>query len=498
MQVLVALTRRAEDVVSRDELLALCWSGRIVGEDAIQRSIAKVRQLGKASGTFAVETIPRVGYRLVPIVLPALADGCTMPSGGRDSTQREPLNLAADLPRAAQAVTKLPSVGVLPLLNLTGDVTLDYFVDGISEDIITALSRFHEFRTAPRGATFTHRGNSGDPAETGRRMGLQYILTGTVRQAEDRVRVSVELTHCASGQQIWRDSFDRGFAGVFDLQDELSRSVAAVLFPALRSAEVEQARHIKARDTTAYDLYLRALPHMWAGVREDILQAIALLRDSLEREPTAAVLGALSFSLLLAPPLGAMPRADALPEALRLARRAMELDFSDSFIQATYSTALSVTSTDHGQVALHAEEAVRLNPSSAFAWGALGVSRCLIGEFEHGLVGLEMATRLSPSDVLVYFWRTFEAAAAFALERFEEGVSAARSAMMHNPNYGTAHRLLAANLAMLGRTGEAREVTRRRDLEQRTSLEEIGAMGLFQQTSIMARYVAAQRLCGVT
>lgn len=509
MQVLVALARRANTVVSRDELVDLCWAGRIVGEDAIQRAIAKVRRLGEASNAFVIETIAKVGYRLIPTEPHAAVTAdreWTIRNSklGRNGLPASWLPEEAALPDAvldlsemALSLTRLPSIGVLPFLNLTGDPGQDYFVDGVTEDIITALSRFHEIRTAPRGSTFAIGRMLVDPAEIARNIGVHYVLTGSIRMADGRVRVSAELVQGESGAQVWRDGFDRALTGIFELQDELSRSVAAVLVPALRNAEVERAERKPARDLSAYDLYLRALPHMWAGTKKGVVEAIALLRQSLEREVNPATLAALAFSLLTAPPLGAPLQSEAAREALRHARGAIALDAGDAFAQAIYAIALAVNAADRGQVIPHAQKAVRLNPSSAFAWGALGTARCLLGDFDHGIESLELAVRLGPSDDVVYLWLSFLATAHFALERYAESIAAAREAVLNNPNFGTAHRLLAASLALSGSVDEAHTVTRQRDLAQRTTLGEIHAMRLFQQEPIMERYLAAQAVCGV-
>lgn len=482
MQVLVALARRAEEVVGRDALLNLCWAGRVVSEDAIQRAIAKVRRLGEASGAFAIETIPKVGYRLIPLEPQIPVDNDT------------PVHFASE---EGVAPTRLPSIGVLPFLNLTGEADQNCFVDGMTEDIITALSCFREIRTAPHGSTFGLRRKPFDLREIALDLGVHYVLTGTMRMANRRMRVTAELVDCEDRTQVWRNSFDREIIDVLELQEELSRSVTAVLVPALQNAEVERAKRKSVGDLSAHDFYLRALPHMWAGTKEDVLKAITFLRQSLRHEASASALAALSFSLLTAPPLGAASPEKTLPEAIHIAHAAIELDAGDAFAQAVYGLALAFNSADRGQIVLHTEEAVRLNPSSALAWGCLGAARNLTGDFERGLESLELAIRLSPSDASLYLWLTFLAAANFALERYEEGVVAARQAVLHNPNFGTAHRLLAANLALSRNIDEARTVTQTRDIVQKTSLGELRNMRLFQQASVMERYVAAQGLCGV-
>jgi len=310
--------------------------------------------------------------------------------------------------------------------------------------------------------------------------------------------VTAELTQCESRSQVWRERYDRSLRDIFQLQDELSRNVAAVMLPALQVAEVERVRRTPPNDPTAYDLYLRALPHMWAATREEIPAAISLLRQSLQRaSDDPAALCALSMSLILAAPLGAGPPAEALAEALAHATRAIELDEGHAFAQAVYSIALACTSSEHDQVILHAEDAVRLNPGSTFAWGALGLANHFAGHFDRALENLDLAVRMSPSDNFVYLWLTFVAASDFGLEHYENGIDAARKAIQRNPNFGTAHRLLAASLALTGRIEMARDVTRRRDAVQQTTISDIRAMRLFRQEAVIDRYLAAQRLCGV-
>lgn len=477
MQVLTVLAQANGAVLTRDELIAACWSGMVVGDNAIHRTISRLRELAEVFGadTFRIETIARVGYRLTHVATPGMA--------------RTPW---------ADAVTQKPFVGVLPFRNLSGDPQQDYFADGMTEEIITALSRFRELRTAPRSSTFAFKGDTDNVAEIGRVLRVHYVLTGSVRKADQCIRVTAELTHCANGAQVWRERYDRDLRDIFELQDEVSRNVAAVMLPALQIAEVERVKRKSPNDLTAYDVYLRALPHMWAATREEIPIAIVLLRQSLQHDNTdVAAQCALSWSLILAGPLGAAPPEETFAEALRHARQAIELDDTNAFAQAVYSIALASVSSEYDQVVLHAEDAIRLNPGSTFAWGALGMANHFAGRFGSALEHLDVAVKLSPSDSFAYMWLTFAAAASFALERYADGIDAARKAIQRNPNFGTPHRLLAANLALTQRLDLARDVTRRRDAVQQTSLRDLRAMRLFRQEAVVERYLAAQRLCGV-
>jgi TolB-like protein/DNA-binding winged helix-turn-helix (wHTH) protein len=512
MQVLAALVQAEGQVVTRDQLIERCWDGRVVGDAAITRCVGALRKLAAAcDNAFAIETLSKVGYRLVlqepergerqrDVPLAKGAEGAQSLVGYESLGDTTNPVFPLQLPRRPAMSTgpEKPSIGVLPFLNLSGDPEQEYFADGVTEDIITALSRFHELLTAPRSSTFAFKGRVIDVTEIVRRLGVQYLLTGSVRKASKRIRITAELVHCKSGAQVWRERYDRGLSDIFELQDELSRSVAAVVLPALQHAEVERVRRKAPGDLTAYDLYLRALPHMWAGTKDEIPKAITLLRQSLQHESAnVTALCALSWALILSAPLGAASPGKMLKEAFQHACKAIDLDEEDAFAQAVYSMALTQVSAEHDQAVLHAEESVRLNPASTFSWGTLGAVSHFAGHFERALESLNLAVRLSLSDNFLYMWLTLVTAADFALERYDEGIVVARQAIQRNPNFGTAHRLLAANLALAQRIDEAREVTRKRDVVQQTSLQELRALGLFRQEAVIERYIGAQRLCGM-
>lgn len=417
------------------------------------------------------------------------------PEGARAAPARP---AAVEPAEMARALAGKPSVAVLPFRNLSGDPEQDYFTDGVTEEIITALARFHALRVAARSASFPFKGSTLEGREIAGRLGVQYLLTGSMRRAANRIRVTAELTNAETGLQVWTDRYDRDLADIFDLQDDIGRTVAAVVEPAVRGAEIERARRKPTESLTAYDLYLRALPHLWAATREAIPRAIALLRQSLAHDADSApTLATLAWGLFMAPIEGIGRPGETLAEALELARRAVEQDREDAFAQAMYGFAVSGIADQYDQGCLHAEEAVRLNPGLPLAWGALGYTSNRRGDFARGIECLELAVRLGPSDGFLYFWLTGLAGAHFALGRHDEGIAWARKAVQRHPGFGTAHRLLAAHLVLAGHVEEAREISRRRDAVQRTTLTELRALRLFHQPDILDRYIAAQRACGV-
>jgi TolB-like protein len=395
-------------------------------------------------------------------------------------------------------VAEKPWIAVLPFQNMSGDPEQEYFADGVTEDIITALSRFRELVVIARGSSFAFKGKGLTLRQIARQLGVQYVLSGTMRKAGNRIRVSAELTNAGSDVQVWSDRYDRALVDVFDLQDDISRTVAAVVEPAVRDAEIERARGKPPASLSAYDLYLRALPHLWAGTGGDNTKAIELLRQSLRLDPTRTpTLAALAWGLVMASPLG----ADALPEtkieALGLARCAVERDGTNAFAQAVYGFTLFGPVGENHQGRIHSTEAVRLNPSSAFAWGVLGMISSMGGDYENAIECLDRSLALSPYDTMLHLWMTGLTSAYFALGRHEEGVAWARKSVQHNPGNGTGHRMLAANLAAAGRLEEARDVTRQRDAVQMTTIQELRAMRFFKQDEVLERYLAAQRMAGI-
>ena len=223
-----------------------------------------------------------------------------------------------------------------------------------------------------------------------------------------------------------------------------------------------------------------------------------MLRQSLRLDPTRSpTLAALAWGLVMASPLGADAPPETKVEALGLARRAVEQDGTDAFAQAVYGFTLFGPVGENDQGRIHAKEAVRLNPSSAFAWGVLGMVGSMAGDYEYAIECLDRSLVLSPYDNMLHLWMTGLTSACFALGRHQEGITWARRSVQHNPGNGTGHRMLAANLVPAGRLEEAREITRRRDATQKTTIRDLRAMRFFKQDDALERYLSAQQVAGV-
>jgi adenylate cyclase len=178
-----------------------------------------------------------------------------------------------------------PSIAVLPFANMSGDPEQEYFADGMVEEIITALSRIRWLFVIARNSSFTYKGQSVDVKQVGRELGVRYALEGSVRKASGRVRITAQLVDALSGAHLWADRFDGSLEDVFELQDQVAISVAGVIEPTLRQAEIEHARRKRPDNLDAYDLYLRALPFAFVGMPETADKALDLLEQAIAIEP---------------------------------------------------------------------------------------------------------------------------------------------------------------------------------------------------------------------
>jgi TolB-like protein/DNA-binding winged helix-turn-helix (wHTH) protein len=282
MQVLVALFQANGRVVSRDELIARCWEGRIVGEDAINRAISRLRRLSEVDqeASFQLETIPKVGYRL--IAKQSLATTEAGPAGDLPAVQSKQggiipalvavaaLVLVAVLfwfyPRPVTVVAssqQVPvpartSVAVLPFLNLSGDPKEEYFSDGMTEEITAALVKIPKLPVVGRTSAFQFKGKAEDLRAIGRALNAAYLLEGSVRKADNRVRVTAQLVRADTGDHVWTESYDRELRDVFSVQEDVAQAIAQALKIPLGLRARETLVSDRTTDTNSYQDYLRA------------------------------------------------------------------------------------------------------------------------------------------------------------------------------------------------------------------------------------------------
>src|SRR5262245_3409388 len=366
-------------------------------------------------------------------------------------------------PGAAPPLPDKPSIAVLPFDNMSGDPEQDYFADGIVEEIITALSRFKWLFVIGRNSSFTFKGRAVDIKEVGRRLGVRYVLEGSVRKAAAKVRITGQLIDAVTGVHIWADRFERDLTDVFALQDEVTFAVVSAIQPKLLQTETALAARRGPENLTAYDFYLRAVPQYYPATREGNAEAIRLAHRALELDPQFATVAALAGVCHMQNILWGYaidPQFDR-KEAIRLSRLALSIDDDDADTLAWASLISAFMVADCESEIETVDRAVALNPNSFNAWHCRGWVYRNAGLQEEAIRSFERAFRRSPLDPRLQFTFAGIGMALVELGRFDEAIVAGKKALRHNPFYSSTYRCLASAFAHLGRDAEAREAAAR-------------------------------------
>jgi adenylate cyclase len=376
---------------------------------------------------------------------------------------REEVKPAALAPKMAVAVAQLelalpdkPSIAVLPFADLSGDPEHEYFVDGMVEEIITALSRIRWLFVIARNSTFTYKGQAVDVKQVGRELGVRYVLEGSVRRGGNRVRIAAQLIEAETGAHLWADRFDGSLEDVFDLQDKVATSVAGVIEPALRAAETARAARRPTNDLSAYDLYLRAFAMKSTAYRQT-RGALALLEEAILRDPQyAPALGLAAVCChLLASDASAPDREAIRRQGVEFGRRAVEVGGDDPGALADSAMALAAFGEDIDAMMLLVDRALALNPGYARGWHSSGFLRLWAGQTDVAIEHAAMALRLSPR-AQAGITSFLIGAALFFSRRFAEAIPRLRVAIEDQPVFHTTYRFLAACYAHMGLLDEAR------------------------------------------
>jgi len=367
----------------------------------------------------------------------------------------------AEDPAPLLALPDKPSIAVLPFKNLSGDPEQEYFVDGMVEEIITALSRIRWLFVIARNSSFTYKGQSVDVKQVGRELGVRYVLEGSVRKGGGRVRITGQLIDAVTGTHLWADRFDGSLEDVFELQDKVAISVAGVIEPTLRQSEIERARRKRPDSLDAYDLYLRALPCAVAAMPEDADKALPLLGKAIELEPDFAAAHAMIAWCHEQRYLRGGMQEETKNAALRHARQAIAAGGDDAVALATAGFVIAVAGHDFETALTAFDRSFALSSSSALALSFSSIVRAWKGDDAIAVEQANRARRLSPFDPLIWMPYIGLAYAHFAAGRFEEAVAAASLATQSNPRFSVPHILHAAALGSLDRSEDAKIVVQR-------------------------------------
>jgi TolB-like protein len=361
-----------------------------------------------------------------------------------------------------------PSIAVLPFLNMSGDREQEYFADAVSEDIITALSRWRWFFVIARNSSFAYKGASVDVARVGRELGVRYVLEGSVRKVGERVRVNAQLVEAASATHIWAETFDRDLAHLLDMQDEITEQVVVAIEPAMRQSEGARLARKPLADLTALDCFQRGMWrlnkinwHLDGGARGDYGEALALFRKAVDLDPELP-LGHVGLARILYG--GALygwtshPRGDDLVEARDHARTAIGLDPRDALAYFAAAGA-SLYLGEHAMALDEARRTIALNPNFGFGHFRLGQVHLFGGRPREAVAPIERSLRFSPFDPQLGAMHRALALAHYHAGDYEAAVEQAKFALYLG--VGRAAGVLAASLVRLGRLDEAaREIAR--------------------------------------
>lgn len=370
---------------------------------------------------------------------------------------------AASSTRVALRLPEKPSIAVLPFDNMSGDPEQGYFADGMVEEIITALSRTRWLFVIARNSSFTYKGRAVDIKQVGRELGVRYVLEGSVRKAASRVRITGQLIDATTGAHLWADRFDGGLEDVFDLQEEVARSVVGAIAPKLEQAEIERAKRKPTEHLDAYDYYLRGIASLHQLTRESTANALQLFYEAIELDPEfASAYGMAAFCAVIRKANGWMAdREQETVETERLALKAVDLGRDDAVALSLGGEALAFVVGDYNSGAAFIDRALALNPNLATAWLFSGWVRADLGDTEAALQRLATAIRMSPVDPFMFDMLNAVAMAHLFAGRFEEASSWAERSLREKPDFLASLRFAAASYALAGRTEDAQKVVSR-------------------------------------
>jgi TolB-like protein len=446
--VLVYLLQNRARVVSKDDLLASVWGGRIVSDATVGSRITAVRRAVGDSGAAQtlIRTFARKGVRFVSEVREEGKPAAFAPE------------ITAELGRPELGLPDRPSIVVLPFANLSGDPEQEYFADGMVEEIIAALSRIRWLLVIARNSSFACKGQAIDFKQVGRELGVRYVLEGSVRRGGNRVRIGAQLIEAETGAHLWAGRFDGSLEDVFDLQDKVASSVAGAIEPELKAAETARSASRRTSDLGAYDLYLRAYAMSFNYQQR---QALALLEEAIGRDPHyGPTLGlAAQCCQHLVTNLNAPDRDAIRTKGIDFGRRAIEVGGDDPGVLADAAMALAVLGEDLDAMIVLVDRALAFNPSYARGWHISGFLRLWAGQTDLAIKHGEIALRLSPRAAKM---PTFLIGSAlFFARRFEEAVPRLWVAIEDQPAFPNPYRYLAACYAHMGLLDEARAMIAR-------------------------------------
>jgi TolB-like protein len=436
---LIYLVQNRDRVVSKDDLIASVWAGRIVSDSTLTSRINAARKAVGDSGRkqSVIRTIARKGLRFV-------GDVHLRPASQESQAE---IHEAA---RPALPLPDRPALAVLPFVNMSGEPEHEYFSDGISEDIITALSKLRWFFVIARNSSFTYKGKAVHMKQIAEELGVGYVVEGSVRKSGDRVRITAQLNDVATGSHIWAERYDRDISDVFAVQDEITEAIVAAIEPQLYAAENFHAQRKPPDSLDAWDLVMRALSHYWRVTRQDNVVAQALLEKATAIDPNyGQALGVLAASQTFSAHMGWAEMTAVVPTAQRAAQAAIRADGEDPWAHYALGNVYLFRRRFDDSLA-EFELALQLNPNFSLAQGYYGLTLSYCGRWEEADLAARRALRLSPRDPFSAIYCGIAAYSQFVGHNYDEAMRLSRESIRHRNDFVGGYRVLTAAAGMLG------------------------------------------------
>jgi TolB-like protein/tetratricopeptide (TPR) repeat protein len=441
------LVRNSNRVVSRDDVIAEVWQGRIVSDATISSCIKSARKaLGDSGDSQSyIRTVRGRGFEFRARV-DVVEDAAAAPAPVAPATPVTATRQLTEGGREAAADDDAkPILVVLPLANLDADVD-EYFADGLTEDLITNLSRFRDLRVIGGASSFQLKGRAHDLGEICARTRAGYVVQGSVRRAAGRVRISVQLIDGATGVQLWGDRYDREMVDIFSLQDEVARTIAATLGVKIQDVALQRALKKSPVELSAYDCLLRARRYTWTLSAEMHVEARDLLEKAVELDPLSADAHALLANVYLGEYRFEMnPRPNPIGRALTHALAATRLDPQNAYARC-WLAIVHFFRGENEKFETEAQLAISLNPNDPETLADIGHYYAFMGEFERGTELSRRAQQLNPLHPSWYYFSF--ARLYYSQQRYEQTISEVQKIGL--PHFYWTHLLTAAAKGQLG------------------------------------------------
>jgi TolB-like protein len=446
LDLLICLVENRNRVVSKDDLIALVWNGRIVSDATLTSRIYAARKAigDSGQGQRLIRTVSRKGLRFIGDV-----------QAQAQAKLAEPGAAANPAPGSSLPLPERPAIAVLPFDNMSGEPAQEYFSDGISEDIITALSKLRWFFVTARNSSFLYKGKAINIRQVGAELGVNYVVEGSVRKLGDRVRITAQLNDVTTGAHIWAERYDRNLADVFAVQDEITEAIVSAIEPQIFAAENFRARRKPPERLDAWELVMRALSHYWRVTHEDNVIAQQLLEKAVLIDPNyGQALGLLATSHTFSVHMGWADKTVVVPIAERAALAAIQADSEDPWAHhALGCTHLFARRFDEARAEF--ELALRLNPNFSLAQCYYCVVLAYTGRWQEAEEAAHRALRFSPRDPLSALYHGAASYAQFVGRNYDKAMQAARESIRLRGDFVGAHRVLAAAAGMAGQADVA-------------------------------------------